>query len=333
MKTRPILVTGASGMLGRRLVERLVRDGSEVRGLVRSEAAALIVERAGAMPVAGDVLDPDSLHRAAHGCDHVVHCAGAMGASPRVAPFAAVNVDGTANALAAAAAAGVTRFVHVGAAMCLLGGRRPIEGADESWPIHEPSVSGYAATKTRAERSVLAASTERLATVVVRPAWIWGTPDDPQAKATADAVRAGQMRLIDSGRYSIVTSHIDNTVEALILALERGRPGRAYFAFDDETVTIADFLGQLMTAFGLTLPAATVPALAARTMAAAMDAIWRLTRRPGDPPITRLLVALNSGHFVATDQRARDELGYRPILTRAEGMARLATFLAATEAA
>jgi hypothetical protein len=61
-----------------------------------------------------------------------------------------------------------------------------------------------------------------------------------------------------------------------------------------------------------------------------MDAIWRLTRRPGDPPITRLLVALNSGPFIATDQRARDELGYLPILTRAEGMARLAKLLAAT---
>jgi nucleoside-diphosphate-sugar epimerase len=141
------------------------------------------------------------------------------------------------------------------------------------------------------------------------------------------------MRLIDAGRHRIVTSHVDNTVEALTLALDHGRPGHAYFAFDDDTVTIAEFLGQLMAAHGLTLPAATVPAPAARAMATAMDAVWRLTRRPGDPPITRLLVALNSGPFLVSDQRSRDELGYRPILTRAEGMARLADLLAALPSA
>jgi hypothetical protein len=62
-------------------------------------------------------------------------------------------------------------------------------------------------------------------------------------------------------------------------------------------------------------------------MAAVMDAVWRLTRRPEDPPITRLLVALNSGPFVVSDQRARDELGYRPARAREEGMASLAQLI------
>lgn len=314
-----ILVTGASGMLGRRLVQRLVAGGHDVRGLARSDAAAATVAAKGATPVRGDVTDAGSLFAAVRGSDVVVHCAGIVGNNPMRKPYA-VNVTGTQNVIAAARAGGVSRLVHVAAAMSLLGGRHPIVDADESWPLNEPRFSGYAASKTVAERSIHAANSPSLSTLVIRPGWVWGDPGDPQAQATADAVRAGRMRLIDAGRHHIVTSHIDNTVEALCRAVNHDRPGGSYFVFDDGTITIADFLRQLMAAHELVLPEASMPGRLAAVLARAMDLGWRVGRRPGDPPVSRLLVALNAGPFVVSDALARDELGYAPVISRADGM-------------
>ncbi|MEP6628930.1 MAG: NAD-dependent epimerase/dehydratase family protein [Lapillicoccus sp.] len=316
------MVTGASGRLGGRLVQRLVADGHDVRGLARSAAAEAAVAGTGAAPVRGSLTDPASLDTAVGGCEVVVHCAGVVGSSSRRQPYA-VNISGTENVIAAARAGGVSRLVHVGAAMSLLGGRRPILDADESWPINEPGFSGYAASKTVAERAVHAASSPSLSTVVIRPGWVWGDLADPQAEATADAVRVGRMRLIDGGGHRIVTSHIDNTVGALCQALDHGRPGGSYFVFDEGTVTLADFLSQLMGTYGLTLPRASMPGPLAGVLARAMDLGWRVARRPGDPPVSRLLVALNAGPFVVSDALARQELGYRPAISRAEGMTAL----------
>jgi len=165
----PVLVTGASGTIGRRLVPALVAAGHQVRAMTRSDAAAQTAAAAGAEPVHGDVTDPASLSAAVRGCQVVIHAAGQMGASPAVEPFLPVNVTGTRNMLTAAANAQVRRFIYLGAAMSLLGSSRPITGADESWPLQQPRCSGYAASKTRADHAVQAANGPQMATVVVRP--------------------------------------------------------------------------------------------------------------------------------------------------------------------
>ncbi|HLN68633.1 MAG TPA: SDR family NAD(P)-dependent oxidoreductase [Streptosporangiaceae bacterium] len=151
----PVLVTGASGTIGRRLVPALVAAGHQVRAMTRSGAAAQTAAAAGAEPVHGDVTDPASLSAAVRGCEVVIHAAGRMGGSPAVEPFLPVNVTGTQNMLTAAAEAQVRRFIYLGAAMSLLGSPRPITGADESWPLQQPRCSGYAASKTRADQAVL----------------------------------------------------------------------------------------------------------------------------------------------------------------------------------
>jgi nucleoside-diphosphate-sugar epimerase len=269
------------------------------------------------------VIDPASLSAAVRGCQVIIHAAGRMGASPAAGPFLPVNVTGTRNMLAAAAGAQVRRFLYLGAAMSLLGSPRPVTGADETWPLQQPRCCGYAASKTRADHAVQAANGTQMATVVIRPGWVWGTADDPSAASFVQAVRAGQMRLIDGGRHRIVATHIDNLIHAISLAIDRGVGGRGYYVFDDGSTTIRDFLTGLLQAHGLTLPEATIPGPAAAGLARALDIAWRLTRRPGDPPITRMIVELNRHPFLISDARARVELRYQPVITRQQGLQRL----------
>jgi nucleoside-diphosphate-sugar epimerase len=222
-----------------------------------------------------------------------------------------------------AAEARVRRFIYLGAAMSLLGSPRPITGADESWPLQQPRCSGYAASKTRADQAVQAANGAQMATVVIRPGWVWGTADDPSTASFVRAVRAGRMRLIDGGRHRIVATHMDNLIHAVGLAIDHGAGGRGYYVFDDGSTTVRDFLAGLLQARGLALPEASVPGPVAAGLARALDTAWRITRRPGDPPLTRMIVELNRGPFLVSDTRAREELRYQPVVTRQQGMQRL----------
>jgi hypothetical protein len=162
-----------------------------------------------------------------------------------------------------------------------------------------------------------------MATVVIRPGWVWGTADDPSTASFVQAVRSGHMRLIDGGRHRIVATHIDNLIHAVSLAMDYGVGGRSHYVFDDGSTTIRDFLTGLLQAHGLTLPEATIPGPAAAGLARALDIAWRITRRPGDPPITRMIVELNRRPFLVSGARARQELRYQPVVTRQQGIQQL----------
>lgn len=321
MTIATVFVSGGSGFLGSRLIPELIARGYRVRALARSPRAAEVVAERGAQPIIGDLADVAGLTEAMRGCAHVVHAAARHREGGSLAAHQRDNVIGTENVLAAAQAVGAGRLVMVGAAMCLLAGAS-IVNADESWPLNEPRYSPYARTKTVADRAVRAASRPGFTACVVRPGWVWG-PGDPQTVAVVEAARTGRLRLIDGGRYPIMTSHVDNTVHGIALALERGRAGQGYYLFDDAAIPIAEFLGQILAAHRLAAPTKAIPRRVAWIAATLMDAAWTITRRPGQPPVSRLMVALNGGPFLISDEKARRELGYAPVISRTAAFATL----------
>ena len=320
MNSATVFVSAGSGFLGSRLIPALRSRGHEVNALSRSQSAAVVAER-GAEPVTGSLGDVAALTEAMRGCTHVVHTAARHREGGSLAAHHRDNVVGTQHMLTAAQSAGVRRFVTVGAAMCVLGGK-PIENADESWPLNEPRYSHCARTKTIADRAVLAANREGFTTCIVRSGWIWG-PGDPQTASIVAAARTGRLRLIDGGRYPIVTSHIDNTVKGIELALEHNKGGQGYYVLDDGAIPIRDFIEHILAAHGLPAPTKTIPRRTAWITATVMDAAWTILQRPGQPPISRLMVTLNGGPFLVTDHKARRELHYTPTITREDAFAAL----------
>jgi len=317
-----VFVSGASGFVGSELVPQLLRGGYRVRGLARSERTASAIARLGAEPAAGDLANIDALTRAMAGCGLVILAAARLRAGGSFDAHVRDNVTGTEHMLSAARRAGVHRFVMVGASMCLLGSR-PVIDADESWPLGEPRYSSYVRTKTLADRMVLQADRPGFATCVVRPGWVWG-PGDPQTTAIVDAARKGRMRLIDGGRHPIVTSHIDNTVQGIVMTLQRGAGGQAYYVFDDGVISIRDFIASLLEANRLPAPTKSTSRRMAWILGSLMERSWAILRRPGEPPVSRLMAALNGGPFIVSDAKARRELGYSPVITRDEALVRLA---------
>jgi nucleoside-diphosphate-sugar epimerase len=315
-------VTGGSGFVGGRLIERLARDGWTVRALARSDAAEQRVRAAGAEPVRGDLADEAALATGAGGAGVVFHAAAKLGDWGPWDEFRRVNVDGTRAVLRAARAAGVRRVVHVGTEAALLHGQ-PLVLADERTPLALDSPVAYAATKAAAEAEVIAANGDGLETVVVRPRFVWGAGDTTLLPSMAELVRRGRWRWIGGGRQLTATTHVDNTVEGLVLGAERGQPGSAYFVTDGSAVVFREFVTALLATQGVQAPDASLPVPAARALAAAGEAAWRLLPLPGQPPLTRFALWVSSLECTLDDGKAREQLGYRPVVTREAGLTEL----------
>src|SRR5919202_2385373 len=116
-------VTGGSGFIGGRLVERLVAEGWGVRALARTEAAAAVVAARGAEPVRGDLGDREALEAGAAGAELAFHAAAKVDDWGPWAEFRRVNVDGTRAVVEACRRSGVARFVHVGTEAAILRGQ------------------------------------------------------------------------------------------------------------------------------------------------------------------------------------------------------------------
>lgn len=317
-----VFVTGGSGFIGGRLIQRLVRDGHSVRGLARSDASAAKVRERGAEPVAGDLSDAAAIRAGAEGCELAFHAAAQLGDWGTREEFERGNVQGTQNALSACADAGVRRFVHVGTEAALLAGQ-PLVNADETWPLRPDSPALYSSTKAKAERLVLRANREGFETVVVRPRFVWGSGDTTLLPAMTEMVRAGRFAWIGGGHHLTATTHVDNTVEGLVLGAERGRPGNAYFVTDGDPVEFREFVSALLRSQSVAPPSRSIPAGAAGALAVAGETAWRALRLPGRPPLTRFAYWVSSQECTIRIDKAREQLGYAPVRSREEGLAEL----------
>lgn len=315
-------VTGGSGFIGGALIRRLVAERWDVHALVRSEASAQKVTALGAHAIAGDLADVPSMAVGAQYCEVAFHCAAHLGDWGTREEFERGNVHGTQNALAAARQAGLRRFVHVGTEAALLAGQ-PLVEVDERAPLRFDSPALYSSTKARAEEAVIEANHNGLETVVVRPRFVWGPGDTTLLPLLTEAVRSGRFAWIGGGHHRTSTTHIDNTVQGLMLAAQRGAPGGVYFVTDGEPVVFRDFITRLLATQGIDAPTRSVPAPVARAVAATCEAVWRLLQLSGHPPLTRLAVWVSGLETTIDITRAREELGYAPVKTIDQGLEEL----------
>ncbi|MEO3796788.1 NAD-dependent epimerase/dehydratase family protein [Nonomuraea sp. B10E15] len=326
-----VLVTGGGGFLGQAVCRLLAARGEHVSTLGRRGHPEL--DALGVVQHAADIRDPDGVRAAVAGCEAVVHCAALAGMWGPAHAYRSINVAGTANLIEACLRAGVTRLVHISSPSVVHDGG-DLEGVDESAPYARRFLAHYPASKAIAERIVLAAGNERLATVALRPHLIWG-PGDPHflPRLVAQA-RRGRLVLPRAPGKRIDTVYVGNAAEATLLALDVLAPGspvagRAYFITQDEPITVAAWVNGLLGAAGLPPVTRYVPAGVARMGAAVVEYGYRLARTRSQPPVTRIAaVQATTSHWFDVSAARRD-LGYVPRVSTAEGLARLAAHLSA----
>ena len=314
-------VTGGSGFVGRSLLETLRTASVPTIALARSDAAAAACAGRGARVVRGDVDALEHRRRVplADVGGAVKHDVAAGHRRGHV--LERVNVTGTANVLAAAIRAGVTRLVHVSTEAVLVGGP-PIVRVDETRPLPDHPPAMYPASKGAAER-LLRAANDRMDVVIVRPRFIWGVGDTSVLPLLMAAVRDGRFRWISGGRYKTSTCHVNNVVEGMLLAAERGRRGETYFLTDGEPLEFRAFVGEMLTLHGLNPGDGTLPHGIAAAIASVGEAVARVRGYRWKPPLTRVGLKLMGEEVTVVDRKARTELGYVARTSPEEGLAEM----------
>ncbi|WP_198035094.1 NAD-dependent epimerase/dehydratase family protein [Streptacidiphilus rugosus] len=310
-------MTGASGFLGRRLVDSLTSAGHDVSVLVRS------VDQAppGTRPVAGRLEDISSWESRLEGIDAVVHLASIIDRWGPWQRFETIIVEGTRLLLDAADRHGVRRFVHISSESVMQHGQ-PLIDVDETYPLPATASSFYGQAKLLAEKAVLGHRGD-IETIILRPTYIWG-PDSPPLHELADRARAGTMPLIDHGRHVIEHIHVDNAVAATTLALTHGKPRGVYLITNGEPMSARDFLSGVLGALGAPLPSRSLPSALAFPVARVGEGVWRGLHLSGRPPVTRFEVEFLALPRKFDITRARSELDYQPRTTFQDGLAGLA---------
>jgi nucleoside-diphosphate-sugar epimerase len=294
-----------------------------VRALARSDAAAARVEALGAEPVRGELGDRGSLAAGAAGCATAFHLAAHLGEWGAWEDFERGNVEGTRNALAACEEAGVRRFVHCGTEAALMAGD-PLVHVDETAPLRPDSPAPYPATKAKAELAVREASRDGFETVAIRPRFVWGKGDTTLLPELVKTIEAGRFAWVGGGRNLTDTAHVDNVVEGLVLGAEKGRPGEAYFVTDGEPVVFREFVTEMLRTQGVEPPDRSLPAWSAAPLARVSETAWKLLPLPGDPPMTKFRSWVLTQECTIEIGKAREELGYAPLVSHEQGLAELA---------
>lgn len=296
-RTGLVLVTGAGGEMGRRLVQRLIRDGWSVRGLVLpGDPLRQQLEAWGCEVMEGDVRQPSTLGPAVAGVRTVVHCAAVI--LPRdPALLDSVNHRGTVNLVRAAAEARIKHLVYVSSAS-----------------VTYPRLTPYGRAKLAAEHAVRGETA--FAHTIVRPTLVYDRTGGEEFMLFLGFLRRFPVvPFIGSGEARKSPVRAEDVVDGLARMV--GNPicfGKTYNLSGGESITLEELGRLLLNLHGQTKPFVHVPVWMYRAVALVLGLAM------DKPPLTQYGVTGFVNHADLDCEEARRDLGYRPVGAR-EGIA------------
>jgi nucleoside-diphosphate-sugar epimerase len=309
-----VLVTGATGCLGRHLVDNLVADGVRVRALTQVSSKTAHLDQLGVEVQRGSLVEQADLERAVAGVATVFHLGGLVlddrpddTSEALWQQIERFNVHGTERLARAAAAAGARRFVFCSSVRLTGFGNQLL------WDEDDPRTPSdlYSRGKAQAEAALLQVGRDTgLEIVHIRPRFIYGNHDRYVMPQLVKTARARVLPLPGGGESIWGIVYVQDCVQALRLAAERPVAGQAFNITSGECLSLRDILTEVARALGHDLRILNVPMPAVAALATAVEYGAKAVGRR--PPISRALLRwrLNDHHFSIA--RARRELGYAP---------------------
>lgn len=300
-----LLVTGGTGFLGKHLVPRLVAAGHEVRVLARQPEA---IE--GATVIQGDILSPETLPAAMHGCHAVIHAAGMVSHRAEDAELMTrVNLRGTEFVLEAAKNEGVRFFLHVSTSGTVAVSTTERLATEESaaptdlihrWPYYR---SKYFAEKLVFEQA------GNLRVASINPTLLLGPGDvHGSSNKSVQLFLEGRLPGIPSGGLSFVD--VRDVADAIVLVLAKGKPGRRYL-LGAANMSFNAFYGRLSRISGVDLPPMKMPKALRSVLpflpTKNLDLPWWLGGE-----LDRVELEMATHYWYLDNTRAREELGWQP---------------------
>ncbi len=323
-----ILVTGGGGFLGGAVVEMLLKRGDNVSSFSRGDYPAL--KEAGVNQIQGDLSNPDDVSAAVNGMDCVFHVAAKPGVWGKYSDYYNTNTIGTQNIVDACLKHNVKRLIHTSSPSVVFTAG-DMEGVDESVPYAKTFHTHYVKTKKMAEDYVLNAVKEKgLNAIILRPHLIWGPKDNHLVPRVID--RAKKLVKVGKRDNLVDTIYIDNAAHAHILADEKlaEKPelsGKIYFITQDEPIPMWDMINGILNAADLKPITKSLPHRVVWCIGSVLEFVYTVFRLPGEPKMTRFVAdELASAHWFDISA-AKNDLGYKPLVSTKEGLKRLAEWL------
>lgn len=315
-----IFITGGSGFLGQRVINRLQTTKHELVGLARSERSVAKLQKMKVEPVSGSLENISEWQQNLAAMDIVIHCAAPVEFWGPWEKYQTGIVDATKNLFQASENNGVKRFIYI-SSESVLQDHKDLVDIDETEPYPKTPNSYYGKSKMLAEKFILSQEGS-MESIILRPTFIWGKAM-PALNTLVTKLKSGDFMWIDYGRSLLEVVHVDNVAEAITLACEKGKHKNVYFVTDNNTQTTKEFLTKLLSTQNIVPPDKNIPKAVADVLASVVEGIWKFFNIQKAPPITRFDVA-----FVAMSRKYRIDkiiknLGYQPVVAEAEGLKQL----------
>jgi len=319
---RRVVVLGGSGFVGKALVQGLVAEGLDTA--VVALGAFPEAEALGVRFFPGDIGDADFLKNSLAGYDTVIHLASKTGIWGDKKEYYRTNVVGTQNVLDACRANGVTALVYASTPSVVYQ-KDDLCGVNERTPYARNFLCDYAWSKALAEKMVLAANSEALKTIALRPHLVWGPGDTNHIPRLLGQARCRQLKRVGDGHNLVDVTYIDNAVDAFILAAKNlhgpaSGAGKPYFISQGEPVNLWNWLNKFFRRLDIPIVEDSIPFQKAYLMGAFMEKAFLFARIKREPCMTRFLaVQLAKSHWFSIENANRD-LGYSPKVSTADGI-------------
>ncbi|MFK7990935.1 MAG: NAD-dependent epimerase/dehydratase family protein [Sandaracinaceae bacterium] len=316
---KTVAVTGVGGFIGGRVAARLASMGARVRGVDLDPDAVSRASRAGVEAEQGDITSKACMARLVEGADLVVHTAACVREGGRYALFDRINVGGTRCVADACRAARVAQLVHLSSVM-VYGFDYP-DGVTEEGPYPALEGNPYVLTKLRSEGAAMTAHHGPTGVTIIRPGDVYGPGSVPWVERPLGLMRQGLFVLPDGGRALLNHVHVENLVDAIVLAVERDVTGVPINVTDGARTTTKTFFTHLAQTAGLPAPR-TLPSAVLDRAFAVLEGACRVARI--EPPAQRSALDFLRRPGLYSIERARTRLGYVPRIDLETGMRELA---------
>lgn len=318
------IVSGATGCLGLNLTQRLIKEGHEVIALGRNEILGTIVSKMGAHFIAVDLHDKNQLKKITPKAQTIFHCAALSSPWGRYKDFYAANVLGTQHMIEATPEA--TRFIHVSSPSIYFNFTEQ-HNIKEDAALPKKPANFYVKTKLLAEHLIDKAHREKnLNVITLRPRAIFGPFDRAILPRLLQSEHHGILPIIGKGTNLIDITYVENVVDSLLLAAKASTQfcGKKYNITNDEPQPLISIITDLFAALQKPLKPKFVPYHVAKAYAACLEKIYRLPFMHKEPRLTQYSAAVLSLGQTLNIDAAKNELGYHPQISIAQGIERFA---------
>lgn len=315
---KKVLVTGATGFLGKYVVEELVEHGYQVRAFGRNRAIGQSLVNASVTFIQGDLTNQEDLTKACQEMDMVVHAGALSTVWGPWEDFYQTNVLGTKYVLESCRKANIERLVYVSSPSIYAAPRDQLDIKESDAP-QENRLNNYIRSKLASEK--LFKDYPDVSSVILRPRGLFGIGDTSILPRVLNLSQKIGIPLIGDGRQLMDMTCVENVALAIRLALETPQAaGEVYNITNGEPRAFRNLIEETLRGLGYPIRYRKIPAPLVSAISSSLECIYKSLKLKGEPALTRYTYYLLRYSQTLDISKAERDLGYRPKITISEGI-------------